>query len=422
MTGVTRRLLAAALAGALLLAPRAVDACSLGAGWEGAYTGQGSVVFIGAATSDTMRAGQGRNWHLGWLPFGGRSIHGQVMRVERLASSTDPALAAAVRRSGGRVVVVPWTNTPACTRVRWEQSARWLDVGTRGLFVARLRDPKHWAGGVPTVDLNPSGGRYRGIPYTGEPGRAGTLGIRAEWLAPDDLLDLVVVRPTYREYERDPDAAFAPLRRWAAAHPALAAREPAKEMLASADYASREAHAARRTFDLAGTWRVTLVLPVMRRAGDPRTADTTTFWVRTARRPDGSAGEADGVRAQACAALSERRLVGMRPWLNCQGLLGVGAEGSVAVGDGVRTDDAGRRRRAGSLDVMGVGFMLRWRRVGGAGRRVLAAGVDPGNLRLGTFTEWPDGRATFESFPGPPGASTGRATAVRVSTVTLPGD
>lgn len=390
--------------------------------WWNPFAGPGHVGFVGTATPDTMRAGRGRYWYGSWLPFGGRSIHGQVVRVERLSPSADPALAEAVRRSGGRIVVVPWAYSTTCQRMRWEGSARWLAPDTRGLFGAWLRDRAHWADGVPTVDLRPGNPAYHGIPYTGEPGQARALVRPAPWLAPEELLGLLAVRPTYEDVSSEPDAAVAPLRRWAAANPTLATHEPAKSILASAERSARRARAARRMFDLAGTWRVTVVLPVMRRAGDPRTADTTTFWVRTARRPDRSEGEADGVRARACAALSERRLVGMRPWLNCHGLLGVGGEGSVAVGDGVRTDDAGRRRRAGSFDILGVGFMRRWRRVDGAGGRLLPPGADPGRLRLGTFTEWPDGRATFESFPGPPGASTGRATAVRVSTVTLPGD
>ena len=411
------------LATALLLAPRAVAACSLDPGWGGAFAWPGYVQFVGVATPDTMRAGRGGNWYRWWLPFGGRSIHGQVVRVERLASSADPALAAAVRRAGGRIVVVPWAHSNTCARMRWEWSARWLPDAARGLFVARLRDSEHWAGGVPTVDLSPAGLAYHGIPYVGEPGRARVMGWRTDWLTPDELLDLLAVRATYRDVERDPDAAVAPLRHWAAAHPELAAREPAKAMLASTERMVREEEVARRTLDLAGTWRMTVVLPVVRRAGDPRTADTTTFWVRTARRPE---GESDagvvGLRARACVARSERRLVGMRPFLRCHGLLGVGAEGSVVVGDDVRTDAAGRRRRAGDFDVIGVGFMARWRRVGAARGRVIPAGVDPGQLRLGTFTEWPDGRATFESFPGPPGAWTGRATAVRVSATTLPDD
>ena len=410
------------VASALLLAPRVTEACASIPFPTSAFRTEGVVSFVGVATPDTARAGPGATWHGGWLDRLGltprdRAIHGQVVRVRRLPPSAEPALVAAVRGSGGRVVLVPWANSTTCARMRWDRSARWLPDTAQGLFTARLRDRRHWAGGLPTFDLSPWGEPYDGSPVWS------MASVRDRWLTPDELLDLLALGTTYRDVERDPDAAVAPLRRWAAANPVLATREPAKSILASAEYVARDARVSRRTLDLAGTWRVTVVLPVVRRAGDPRTADTTTFWVRTARRPE---GESDagvvGLRARACVARSERRLAGMRPFLRCHGLLGVGVEGSVVVGDEVRTDAAGRRRRAGDFDVIGVGFMARRRRVSGAGRRVFPPGVDLGQLRLGTFTEWPDGRATFESFPGPPGASIGRATAVRVSRVALPGD
>ena len=156
----------AILGAALLLLPRPAAACSMFAEWWSPFAGPGHVGFVGTATPDTMRAGRGGYWYRSWLPFGGRSIHGQVVRVERLSPSADPALAEAVRRSGGRIVVVPWAYSTTCRRMRWERSARWLAPDTRGLFGASLRDRAHWADGVPTVDLRPVNPAYHGIPYS----------------------------------------------------------------------------------------------------------------------------------------------------------------------------------------------------------------------------------------------------------------
>ena len=417
MTGVTRRPLAAALVVGLLLAPRSLAACSPAVWWGDAFATAGRVPFIAVATPDTMRAGPGHRWHRGWLDFDDRPVHGQVMWVDRLVSSADPSLAAAVRRAGGRVVVVP--RFMSCRSGSWQESARWLDVGMRGLFVARLREPEHWAGGVPTFDLDPAGRRWHGVPYVGAPG----FGLRRDgvddWLRPDELLDVLAVRPTLDELERDPDAAVAGLRHWEAAHPTLAAREPARGVLHVAERMRRDEHAKRRSVSMAGTWRVTVVLPAAPRGDPARTTDTTAFYVRTARRPRSHAGDsssASGVYVQACAAPTERRLVGMRAWFNCRSPFANGGEGYVAVGDSVWAGADGRRHRAGSFDIVAGDEALLVRRNRLSMAWIDAARTDPRRFLPGTFTEWPDGRVTFDHVWDLPGPRVWRVTAVRVST------
>jgi len=239
-----RRPVAALSLAALLLVPRAAAACAMIPFPTSPFRPPGVVYFVGAATPDTMRAGPGRTWHGGWLDRLGltprdRAIHGQVVRVRRLSPTADPALVAAVRRSGGRVVLVPWANSTTCARMRWNRSARWLPDTARGLFTAQLRDRRHWAGGIPTFDLSPHGEPYDGSPVWSME-RVGQ-----EWLTPNELLDLLALGTTHRDVRRDPDAAVAPLRRWATAHPTLARREPARSILESAEWAWRSERAAR---------------------------------------------------------------------------------------------------------------------------------------------------------------------------------
>ena len=419
---MTRSLLAGALVGALLLTPRSAAACSLASPWGNSTWRPERVTFLGAPTRDTALAGAGAvpsgvgPGHLGPTPIG-RPVHGQVVRVARLSPTAAPTLAAAIRRAGGRVVLVPWDYGPDCSPIRWGRSARWLPDAARGLFAAVPRDREHWAGGVPTFDVTPVF-----IPYTGRPvDRAGAPAIATE-LTAEELFELQATLPTEEAVADRLDEAYAPLRRWLAAHPALAAREPVPAIVRDMEYRLSSLRTRRREVTLAGTWRVTVVMP----PDGTGAAGSSTFYVRTSDRPSGPVGGLgrgqQGVYVHACAHAVQASLAGMREFGRCRGDAATGAEGYVAVGDSVWSDAGGRRMRPGSFDVVAGDEALRRRYGQLAMERIRATPEsDPRRFLPGTFTEWPDGRVTFESAPGPPGRPSGRVTAVRVSATTLSG-
>ena len=417
---MTRLLLAGALLGALVLAPRVAAACSLASPWESSTRRPGRVEFLGAPTPDTVLAGAGAMpsgsgpGHLG-PTRAGRAIHGQVVRVRRLSAAADPALAAAVKRAGGRVVLVPWDYGPDCSPLPWGRSARWLPDPVGGLFTAVPRDPAHWADGMPTFDLTPVF-----VPYTGAPAPEPGARSGGEWLAPDELFELLATLPTSDAVEERLDEAYAPLRAWIAAHPGAADREPVREVVRHMAYSLSHLRMRRREVALVGTWRVTVVMPT----ADGGAADSVTFHVRTADRPTGTAGgrgASRGVYVHACAHAAEAALAGMREFGGCRGGGAVGAEGYVAVGDSVWTDAEGRRARAGSFDLIAGDEALRRRYDRLSRQRIQStAEDDPRRFLPGTFTEWPDGRVVFTLDAGSSGAPVPRVTAERVSTATMP--
>ena len=417
---MTKPLLARALLGVLARAPREAVACSLASPGGSPTRRPERVTFLAAPTPDTVLAGAGAipsgtgPGHLGPTPVG-RPIHGQVVSVERLDSAADPALVAAVRRAGGRVVLVPWDYGPDCSPIPWGRSARWLADSARGLFAAVPRDPVHWAGGVPTFDVTPVF-----IPYTGRPmGRTGA-GPAAAWLAPEELFELLATLPTDEEVAERLDDAFAPFREWMAAHPALAEREPVQAIVRGMTYGLSGVRLRRREVTLAGTWRVTVVMPT----ADGGTADSTTFYVRTSDRPTSSVGGSNasrGVYVHACAHASEAALAAMREHGGCQADGTVGAEGYVAVGDSAWTDADGRRARAGSFDLIAGDEALRRRYDRLSMRRIQSTtDDDPRRFLPGTFTEWPEGRVIFTLDADASAVAVPRVFAERVSTATMP--
>ena len=415
-----RRLLAGALLGALVLAPRMAAACSLASPWSNSTRRPERMNFLGAPTPDTVLAGAGAMppgsgpGHLG-PTRAGRPIHGQVVHVQRLSPTADPALAAAIERAGGRVVLVPWDYGPDCSPLPWGRSARWLADSARGLFAAAPRDPTHWANGIPTFDLTPVF-----VPYTGAP--MPEFGARdgGEWLAPDELFDLLTTLPTQDAVEERLDEAYAPLRAWLAANPGAADREPVREIVRHLEYTLSRLRTRRREVALAGTWRVTVVMPT----ADGGTADSTTFYVRTSDRPTGTVGgsnAARGMYVHACAHASAAALAGMREYGGCRGDGTAGAEGYVAVGDSVWTDAEGRRARAGSFDLIAGDEALRRRYDRLSRQRIQSTtGDDPRRFLPGTFTEWPDGRVTFTLDADASGVPVPRVIAERLSTATMP--
>lgn len=170
---------------------------------------------IATTEADTLLAGPGSiRYELERGDRGG-PIYGQVVRVERIAGAGQlPA-------GTDRVVLVPWSYDESCRRTRWGASARWVRPGERGLFWASLRPREQWADGVPTFDvMEPF---QTPFPQKGDVGDA--------LLTVEQAFELLQLLPLRREIEADAARAMAPLMEWARAHPDLACRYPATEVL-----------------------------------------------------------------------------------------------------------------------------------------------------------------------------------------------
>lgn len=423
------------------VAPRPATACSLVPTTRIPVARPAYVAFTGRATADTVAAGTGgltytyAPGHFGVSTSAG-SVYGQVVRVHRLAPNAPPAIGAAVRRAGGRVVLVPWDYDASCDPVPWARSARWLPDGVGGYFEARLRERAHWVGDVPTLDVFAP----QFTPYTATRVGSGAASpavtpVTPEVLTPDELLDVRATLPTDRALRGDVDSAYAPLRAWAAAHPALAARAPLRELLQAASARAAYDRFVHRPVPLAGTYRVTVWLAdTARTAPGVSVGDSSTFYVRTAAHPSspaGGMGTWPGMYVLTCATTTEAALPTMRPWGGCAAASGPAAEGYVAVSDTVWTDGPGRRVRGGSIDVVvaDAAFAARVRRIldarlgfgpfDDARRRPTPDAGDPRRFLPGAFTEAADGRVTFAWAYGTTGTPALRVTAERVSAVVL---
>ncbi len=254
----------------------------------------GTIAFVGTLTGDTVLAGPGaeqpvvEEGHYGrGLP---RPIYGQRTRVERLQRDAPLALKDAIAADSS-VVIVPWDYSASCSRVAWSGSARWLTPGTRGTFVAELRDGKHWVAGRPTFDATPEDAVYQPM---GWPSRRGRLTDTTPVLSAEEFLSLYEVLPDGQSLDATPDSAVAPLLRWAQVFPQIAAKQPAAYLL---DYVREEVIEARyenRASQLAGTYRVVF---------HTAAGDSSVFFARTERhassviRVEGSPGNSSDPRS-----------------------------------------------------------------------------------------------------------------------------
>ncbi|HEX8274991.1 MAG TPA: hypothetical protein VF615_20315 [Longimicrobiaceae bacterium] len=254
----------------LALAPAAAHACSL----SGLATTQwpGTAHLVATARADTVAAGPGSvrdevgSGRTG--PARGRAVYGQVVEVERVGGMT----ASEVGRSAKRAVLVPWGYGDDCRPAPWPESARWVEPGERGLFIAMLRDRAHWAGGLPTFDVYLPDAN----PFPQRPGREGS-GVPADSLmSADDYFALMEILPTPERVKASAADAFRPLERWAERHPAPARRFPARDLLAHARHEVEHQRLRSISPPLAGTYRFEARLA----DGAPR-----VFYARTRTRP-----------------------------------------------------------------------------------------------------------------------------------------
>jgi hypothetical protein len=252
------RTLPALLAAIALLAPSA-HACTLS---PVHYTRSVRLVlFLGAARTDTLLVGSGgvtvspEAGHFGAGPA--REVYGQVVGVERVGEPWQSLLPRGTRE----VVLVPWDYAADCSPVFWSRSARWLAPGTSGLFRGTLREPRYWVRGRPTLDVFAP----EFEPYPMAAGLARDLRIGRssdaplpEMLSPADALEFLSRLPTDSAAWAQPDTAVAAVRRWAEAHPNLAARWPAATVLHWLVSHAEDMRFRRRTSPLAGTYRFTV--------------------------------------------------------------------------------------------------------------------------------------------------------------------
>lgn len=227
---------------------------------------------VGSAAADTVPAGPGfvdfrvAPGHSG--PAGERTVYGQVVQVRRIGGLAAARLPAETER----VVLVPWDYGADCRPTPWTRSARWVAPGTEGLFTAVLRDPRHWAGTVPTFDvMSPDLEPY--------PAR-GTGPLRMadqdSLLTVDQLFSVMELLPDAAEQRVDAAAAAEPLLAWARANPERARRYPALQMVRFAVHAIEAQRLSRVDPPLAGTYRFEARL----NGGAP-----ATFYARTRRHP-----------------------------------------------------------------------------------------------------------------------------------------
>lgn len=192
---------------------------------------------LGTATPDTVLAGPGSvepGTGPGHLGSGvERPIHGQVIRVERFGGADSTALALAL---GGRnledVVIVPWDYAENCQPASWSRSARWVPVGEAGVYSVYLRSERDWVQGLPTFDAfvaerepYPLGIAFRGLH------RDPAVPAPQSWLTAAEYFELRRAWPDQGLIDQRPAAAAAALDRWEQAHPELAGKYPATELL-----------------------------------------------------------------------------------------------------------------------------------------------------------------------------------------------
>ncbi len=268
-TAPTSCLLPATLIAALLLSfPIDASACS-----KMAYrtvASPGTSHFIAVATPDTVLAGAGAveyrvaPGHFG--PATERSIHGQVVELKRTGGP------AAERLEGHtHALLVPWDYGSDCVPTPWANSARWVDLGEPGLFIADLRDAEFWAGDLPTFDIHVP--QYQPFRHRPEDRRTPR---DAEAMTMDELFSLYDVLPVARPGV-SPDEAIRPLLAWARQNPELAGRHPAWSVLGINLYSAESARIRALESPIAGTYRLTLHVP----GRSPE-----TIFLRTARHPN----------------------------------------------------------------------------------------------------------------------------------------
>jgi hypothetical protein len=277
----------------LLAASRAAEACS--PPFAPTVRQVNWAAFLGTAMPDTVAVTAGSILGRGHARTGaGRAadvVHGQLVHVDRIGD-WPAAAREALRRAGGNIVLVLWGAGADCSARRRSGTARFITPGQSGFYLpGELRERSQWAGGRPTFDII----MVPWVPYTGEPvSRADSASGTPAVLTPAQLLELHARLPLYdpgapRSRRNPTYVDFAPMERWARAHPDLATRWPANQMLLFARSSAELSRVQRLDSPLVGTWRFAIVL-------DDR--DTVRVSVRTDRSPTSVLPLASGVQRE----------------------------------------------------------------------------------------------------------------------------
>jgi len=138
----------------------------------------------------------------------------------------------------GMVVLVPWIYGSDCKPFEWNESKPWTPPNRVAFYTGALRQPDKWIDKLPTFDVFSA---WSQPVYAGDDDRRAAITRPKPYLTVEEFLDLYVLVPTFEELQerlgpnKNP-AVVERLEAWAAAHPALAKRYPANELL---DYVHR---------------------------------------------------------------------------------------------------------------------------------------------------------------------------------------
>lgn len=178
-----------------------------------------------------------------WQPPGQRPvIAGQVVVIEHVIDDDNDAVRRALAGQT-RAVLVPWDHDTGCEPIPWTLDPMWIKPSTVGFVAARLRPRDRWAGGYPTFDVRDA---WR-EPYTEERARllAGIAVSEQPVMTPGEYGSFYAAFPELEAWQRNAKSAVRPLRDWQRAHPALAAKDPARTLLATMMRAADESARGR---------------------------------------------------------------------------------------------------------------------------------------------------------------------------------
>jgi hypothetical protein len=175
---------------------------------------------LGTAVADSVLADPG-------TPVAERAdtprIYGQRIRIDSL-SVTAPRELAVLRSSARRdVIIVPWDFDAACRRARWTQTVLWVTPGRTSFFGAVLRDRQHWAGDIPTFDIEFA--RFEPYPQRIEDGPPGTT--PADALTAAEMFSMNESLPMAGDSSANAYTRFA---EWQRRHPELVKKFPASRV------------------------------------------------------------------------------------------------------------------------------------------------------------------------------------------------
>jgi hypothetical protein len=207
----------------------------------------GQAFMLATSTSDTVIAGPGSvKWRDAPGHNGRAVVYGQVMIVD---SSRGPGAVGI-----GRVVLVPWDYGPDCRPTLWAGTAKWRRPGTYGLYQATLREPRDWAGGLPTYDVFVP----EFEPYPPAYGGGGSRGRMRDSLAPLTAEEVFAAAKHLASSDH-PDSLLKFIE-WAAANRSISQRPPLSMAEGMAAYQVRYHRVKSLPMPIKGTYRITASL------------------------------------------------------------------------------------------------------------------------------------------------------------------